>query len=110
MEVQLHQIFTSAVDGREISLMKVKVTPDTEGRRDLQPTRNLGAGRGWVVSNELRALYSWERRGTNRTGGWVGYALGRNGHGKSRPHRDSIPVPSGPQRVYIPTELSRVLV
>jgi hypothetical protein len=33
---------------------------------------NLGARRGWVVSTTPRPLYSRERAGTHRTGGWVG--------------------------------------
>ena len=35
----------------------------------------------------------------------MGFAAGRDGHEKSRPYRDSIPAPFGPQRVAIPTEL-----
>jgi len=40
-------------------------------------------------------------------GGWVGLRAGLDGRGKSRPHRDSIPGPSSPHGVAIPTELSR---
>ena len=40
-------------------------------------------------------------------GGLVGPSAGLDGGGKSRPHRDSIPGMSSPQRVAIPTELSR---
>ena len=53
------------------------------------------------------ALYSRERPGTHCTGGWVGRRAGLDGCGKSRPHRDSIPGPSSPWRVAIPTALSR---
>ena len=35
----------------------------------------------------------------------MGFAAGGDWHGKYRPYRDSIPAPSGPQRVAIPTEL-----
>jgi len=35
---------------------------------------------------------------------------GMDGYGKSRPHRDSIPGPSGFYRVSIPSELSRPTV
>ena len=37
----------------------------------------------------------------------MGTRAGLDGCGKSRPHRDSIPGPSSPYRVAIPTELSR---
>ena len=53
------------------------------------------------------ALYPRERPGTHCIGGWVGPSAGLDGRGKSRPHRDSIPGPSSPYRVAIPTELSR---
>ena len=42
------------------------------------------------------ALYPQERPGTHCTGGWVGRRSGLDRCGKSRPHRDSIPVPSRP--------------
>ena len=35
----------------------------------------------------------------------MGFAAGRDEHEKSRPYRDSIPAPSGTERVAIPTEL-----
>ena len=44
--------------------------------------------------------------GTNCIRGWVGPRTGLDGWGKSCPHRDSIPRPSSPYRVAIPTELS----
>ena len=51
-----------------------------------------------------------ERPGTHCTGGWVGPMAGLDGREKSRPfHRDSIPGPSSPQRVAIPTELTGLL-
>ena len=62
---------------------------------------------GWVVSATPRPLYPRERPGTHCTGGWVRPRAGLDGCGKSRPHRDSIPGPSSPQRVAIPTGLSR---
>jgi len=48
-----------------------------------------------------------ERPGTHSIGSWVGPRAGLDGCGKSHPNRDSIPGPSCPQRVAIPTELSR---
>jgi hypothetical protein len=45
--------------------------------------------------------------GTHCIGGWVEPRVGLDGYGKSRLHRDSIPGPSGPYRVALPTELSR---
>jgi hypothetical protein len=39
------------------------------------------------------------------TGGWVGHRAGLDRCGKSRPHWDSIPGPSNPWSVNIPTEL-----
>ena len=47
-----------------------------------------------------------ERPGTHFTGGGVGLRDGLDRCGESRPHRDSIPGPSSPQRVAIPTTLS----
>ena len=52
------------------------------------------------------ALYPRERPGTHCTGGWVGPRAGLDRCGKSHPHRDSIPGPSSPQPVAIPTTLS----
>jgi hypothetical protein len=40
-------------------------------------------------------------------GSWADPSSGLDGSGKSHPHRDSIPGPSSPKRVAIPTELSR---
>jgi hypothetical protein len=51
------------------------------------------------------ALYPQERPGTHCTGGWVGPRAGLDRYGKSRPHQDSIPGPSSPQPVAIPTAL-----
>ena len=51
------------------------------------------------------ALYPRERRGTHCTGGWLGPRTGLGRFGKSLSQRDSIPVPSSPQPVAIPTEL-----
>ena len=55
----------------------------------------------------LAASPPGKRPGIHSIGGWVGPRSGVDGCGKSRPHRDSISGPSGPQRVAIPTELSR---
>jgi len=62
---------------------------------------------GWVVNLTPRPLYPRERPGTHYIGGWMGPWTGLDGCGKSRPHRDSIPEPSSPGRVAIPTELYR---
>ena len=51
------------------------------------------------------ALYPRERPGTHRTGGWVGPRAGLDRCGISRQHRDSIPVPSSPYPVVLPTTL-----
>jgi hypothetical protein len=40
----------------------------------------------------------------------VGPRDGLDGCGKSRPHRDSIPVPCSSERVAIPTELNFILI
>ena len=56
------------------------------------------------------AINPRERPGTNCIGGWVGPRASLEGCEKSRPDRDSIPGPSSPQRVVIPTELSRPLL
>ncbi len=58
VEVQLHSIFTSAVDGREIYLIKVKVTQGTEGSERF-PT--YSQPRRWMVSTKIQPLYSRER-------------------------------------------------
>ena len=63
-----------------------------------------------MVSTTPRPLYPRERPGTHCTGGWVGPRAGLERCGKSRPHRDSIPGPSSPWRVAIPTVLSRPLI
>ena len=65
---------------------------------------------GWVVNATPRPFYPRERPATRCIGGWVSSKAGLNMCGKSRPHRDSIPGPSSPQRVAIPTELPRLTV
>ena len=52
-------------------------------------------------------IYPRERPGTHCIGGWVGPRAGLDGCGKSCPHRDLIPGPISPQRIAIPTVLSR---
>ena len=59
----------------------------------------------WVVKATTQPLYPREGRGTHFIGGWVGPRNGLDGWGKSHPHRDSIPGPSGPYLVAIPTAL-----
>ena len=54
-------------------------------------------------------LYPRERPGTNYTGDWVGPRAGLDGW-KISPHRDSIPGPSSPYSVAIPTELPGPLI
>jgi hypothetical protein len=49
---------------------------------------------GWVVNATPRPLYPRERPDTRCIGGWVGPRDRLDGRGKSRPHRDSIPVAS----------------
>jgi hypothetical protein len=56
------------------------------------------------------ALPPGKRHGTHCIGGWVGPRAGLDGFDKSRSHRDSIPGPSSPQRVTIPTTLSRPIL
>jgi hypothetical protein len=51
------------------------------------------------------AFYPRERPGTHCTGGWVGPRAVLDRCRKSRPNRDSIPGPSSPWPVAIPTEL-----
>ena len=51
------------------------------------------------------AFYPQERHGIHCTGGWVGPRAGLDRCWKSRFHRDSIPGPSSPQPVALPTEL-----
>ena len=51
------------------------------------------------------APYPRERPGTHCAGGWVGLRAGLDRCGKSRSQRDSIPGPSSPQAVAIPTPL-----
>ena len=65
-------------------------------------------GGGW--SSHPGCLYPWERPGTHCTGGWVGPRVGLDRCRKSRTHRDSIPGPSSPQRVAIPTTLPQPII
>jgi len=64
---------------------------------------------GGVVNATPRPLYPGERPSTHCIGSRVGPRAGLDGCGKSRPHRDSIPGPSSPKRVAIPTELSQLM-
>jgi hypothetical protein len=59
-----------------------------------------------VSSTPPAVIYPRERPGTHCTGGCVGPSAGLDER-KISPHRDSIPGPSSPQSVAIPTELSR---
>jgi hypothetical protein len=58
-----------------------------------------------VVSTTPRPLYPLERTGTHCTEGGVGRRAGLDVCEKSRPHRDSIPGPSSPLSVSVPSEL-----
>jgi hypothetical protein len=59
----------------------------------------------WVVSTTPMPLYLRERPGNHCTGGWVSNRAGLDVCEKSCPHRESIPGPSSPWPVAIPTEL-----
>jgi hypothetical protein len=85
-----------------------QTTKAQRGSRCIALLFNLGAKCGWVVNATPRPLYPRERPCTHCIEGWVGPRTGLDGWGKSRPqpHRYSIPGPSSPQRVAIPTELS----
>ena len=61
-------------------------------------------------ASRLGLLYPGERLCTHCTGGWVGPRAGLDRCGKSRPHRDLIPISSNPQSVAIPTDLSGSIV
>ena len=79
--------------------VKVKVNPTTgyehpDGEYRYSPTLSLTSAPNGVDSHCI--------------GSWVGPTrAGLDGCGKSRPHRNSIPGPSSPYRVSLPTELSR---
>jgi hypothetical protein len=82
--------------------------PAHRGSRGIAPTfHDHGTRRGEVSASPPAALYPRERHGTHCTGGWVGPRAGLDRYGKSHPHRDSIPGPSSPQPVVIPTTLSK---
>jgi hypothetical protein len=50
---------------------------------------NLAAGYGWVINATLRPLYPRQRPGTHCIGGWMDPSAGKDGCGKSGPHRNS---------------------
>ena len=64
------------------------------------------SGRGHAPA----ALPPRKRPSTLCIGRWVGRRAGLDRCGKSRPHWDSIPGPSSPYPVAIPTELSRPII
>ena len=67
---------------------------------------DYGTRRGWVVSSTPRPHFSpGERPNTHCTGGWVSPRAGLDRCGNLAAHRDSIPGPSSPWPVAIPTEL-----
>jgi hypothetical protein len=63
----------------------------------------------WTVQPVARhapaSFHHRERPGTCCTGGWLEPKAGLDRCGKSHPHRDSIPGPSSPVPVAVPTEL-----
>jgi hypothetical protein len=63
-------------------------------------------GGGWLTPRPGRFAPRKET-GFPCVGGWVEPRAGLDGCGKSHTHRNSIPGPSSPYRVAIPTELSR---
>ena len=83
----------------------VQEGPEGEQRYSytLSPTSALDGVR---VNAKPRPVYPRERPGTHCIGGCVNLRAGLDWYGKSHPHRDSIPGPSSPYRVAIPTELS----
>jgi hypothetical protein len=80
------------------------LTPHRESRGIALLFHDHGTRRGMRSQRHAPAsLYPRERPGTPFTGGWVGPRAGLDRCGKSHPHRDSIPRPSNPQPVAIPT-------
>ena len=63
---------------------------------------------GEVVNSTPRPLHPQQRPDTHCVRGGRGVKAGLDGWRKISPHRDSIPGPSRPQPVAIPTELCRV--
>ena len=76
------------------------------------PFHDHSTGRGEGQRHAPAALYPRERPGTHCTGGWMGPRAGPDRFGKSRPHQVSIPGPSSPYPVAIPTTLpgSQIIV
>lgn len=60
---------------------------------------------GWSTPRASRFTARKETR-THCTWVWVGHRVGLDWCGNPRPHHDSIPIPSSPYAVAIPTELS----
>jgi hypothetical protein len=69
---------------------------------------NLGARWEWVVNATSRPLYpqEWDPVLILQEARWAS-GTAQDGCGKSHLHRNSIPGPSSPYQVAIPTELSR---
>jgi hypothetical protein len=80
--------------------------PEVEYRYNSTLSLTLVLDGGWVINAMPRPLYPHERPSTNCIVGWVGARADLDGCRKSRPHWASIPGPSSPQQVPIPTELS----
>jgi hypothetical protein len=67
----------------------------------------FGARSRWMVNDMLRPFYHCQRPDSLYIRGWLGLRAGLDLCRKTRPHRESIPGPSSPQWVAIPTTLSR---
>ena len=95
--------------GVQVQIHKGSIGIDPQGDYRCRPTLSLTWALEWVwvVNATPRPLYSRERLVINCTGDRIGSRAGRDGCGKSHPHRDSNPGPSSLQRVAIPTELRR---
>ena len=71
----------------------------------LHPFMTMALEGGKGSASRPGCFYPLERPGTRCTGGWLGPRAGMDRCGKSLSHRNSIPGPSSPYPVAIPTEL-----
>jgi hypothetical protein len=58
---------------------------------------------GWMVNTILRPFYPWKRFGTDCTGDWLYRTASLADCRKSRPQRNSTPLPPSPYTVAIQT-------
>jgi hypothetical protein len=80
-----------AVNKYHVRVKQSRYRPEQAQRvdRGIAPSfLNLGARRGWVVSNMPRPLYPLGKTRYQHTGGWVGPRAGLDVCEKSRPHQD----------------------